>query len=109
MVSILDPLFFSVQTISLSIVSFPHYFLQATGHLAEQLKTREYIVARITSITERVVDQKVRIPTKHSIIVLIYRRHNRTLLVIRTGLEKVLNIICSKLKIGRSWAKINGG
>ncbi|KAI9507608.1 putative peripheral membrane protein [Russula earlei] len=39
-------------------VSFPHYFLQATGHLAEQLKSREWIVARITSITERVVDQK---------------------------------------------------
>ncbi|KAJ7802672.1 putative peripheral membrane protein [Mycena olivaceomarginata] len=37
-------------------LSFPHYFLQATGHLAEQLKTREWIVARITSITERVVD-----------------------------------------------------
>ncbi|TFK25285.1 hypothetical protein FA15DRAFT_668655 [Coprinopsis marcescibilis] len=37
-------------------VSFPHYFLQATGHLAEQLKTREWIVARITSITERVVN-----------------------------------------------------
>ncbi|TFY62704.1 hypothetical protein EVJ58_g3689 [Rhodofomes roseus] len=40
------------------LVSFPHYFLQATGHLAEQLKTREWIVARITSITERVVDHK---------------------------------------------------
>ncbi|KLO14405.1 hypothetical protein SCHPADRAFT_914912 [Schizopora paradoxa] len=39
-------------------VSFPHYFLQATGRLAEQLKTREWIVARITSITERVVDHK---------------------------------------------------
>ncbi|EIW55097.1 uncharacterized protein TRAVEDRAFT_172756 [Trametes versicolor FP-101664 SS1] len=39
-------------------VSFPHYFLQATGHLAEQLKTREWIVARITSITEQVVDSK---------------------------------------------------
>lgn len=37
-------------------VSFPHYFLQATGHLGEQLKSREWIVARITSITERVVD-----------------------------------------------------
>ncbi|KAK0192988.1 putative peripheral membrane protein [Armillaria mellea] len=37
-------------------VFFPHYFLQAYGHLAEQLKTREWIVARITSITERVVD-----------------------------------------------------
>ncbi|TCD71903.1 oligomeric, coiled-coil, peripheral membrane protein [Steccherinum ochraceum] len=39
-------------------VSFPHYFLQATGHLAEQLKTREWIVARITSLTERVVDHR---------------------------------------------------
>ncbi|KAF6744689.1 hypothetical protein DFP72DRAFT_825267 [Ephemerocybe angulata] len=39
-------------------VSFPHYFLQATGHLAEQLRTREWIVARITYIAERVVDQK---------------------------------------------------
>ncbi|PPR01236.1 hypothetical protein CVT24_006000 [Panaeolus cyanescens] len=39
-------------------VSFPHYFLQATGHLADQLKSREWIVARIMSITERVVDQK---------------------------------------------------
>lgn len=35
-------------------VSFPHYFLQVTGRLAEQLKTREWIVARITSILERV-------------------------------------------------------
>ncbi|KAG2117345.1 putative peripheral membrane protein [Suillus discolor] len=39
-------------------VSFPHYFLLATGHLGEQLKTREWIVARITSITERIVDSK---------------------------------------------------
>lgn len=40
-------------------VSFPHYFLNATGRLADQLKTREWIVARITSITERVVDARV--------------------------------------------------
>ncbi|KZT23676.1 hypothetical protein NEOLEDRAFT_1136168 [Neolentinus lepideus HHB14362 ss-1] len=39
-------------------VSFPHYFLNATGHLAEQLKSREWIVARITSIMERVVDHR---------------------------------------------------
>ncbi|KAG5636476.1 hypothetical protein H0H81_007894 [Sphagnurus paluster] len=39
-------------------VSFPHYFLQASGHLAEQLKIREWIVARITSITERIVDHQ---------------------------------------------------
>ncbi|KAG8902194.1 oligomeric, coiled-coil, peripheral membrane protein [Tulasnella sp. 403] len=39
-------------------VSFPHYFLKAEGHLAEQLKTREWVVARITSITERVVDHR---------------------------------------------------
>lgn len=41
------------------LVSFPHYFLSAKGHLAEQLKTREWIVARITLITERVVDHRV--------------------------------------------------
>ncbi|KAJ7909637.1 putative peripheral membrane protein [Mycena leptocephala] len=46
-------------------VSFPHYFLQATGHLAEQLKTREWIVARITSITERVVDHNSQDPTSN--------------------------------------------
>ncbi|EDR03844.1 uncharacterized protein LACBIDRAFT_306572 [Laccaria bicolor S238N-H82] len=40
------------------VVSFPHYFLQATGHLAERLKTREWIVAWITSITEWVVNQQ---------------------------------------------------
>ena len=45
----------------LAPVSFPHYFLQATGHLAEQLKTREWVVARITLITERVVDHRVRL------------------------------------------------
>lgn len=39
-------------------VSFPHYFLQANDHLAEQLKSREWIVARITSIVERVVDHQ---------------------------------------------------
>ncbi|KDQ06894.1 hypothetical protein BOTBODRAFT_192771 [Botryobasidium botryosum FD-172 SS1] len=39
-------------------VSFPHYFLQATGNLAEQLKTREWVVARIISITEHVANQR---------------------------------------------------
>ncbi|KAN0130276.1 Autophagy-related protein 11 domain containing protein [Lactarius tabidus] len=37
-------------------VSFPHYFLQPPDHLNEQLQTREWVVARITSIVERVVD-----------------------------------------------------
>ncbi|GJJ14937.1 hypothetical protein Clacol_009207 [Clathrus columnatus] len=37
-------------------VSFPHYFLSVNKHLAEQLKTREWIVARITSITEQIVN-----------------------------------------------------
>lgn len=40
------------------VVSFPHYFLHATGVLAEQLKTKEWIVARITTITDRVADSK---------------------------------------------------
>ena len=42
-------------------VSFPHYFLQVPEHLKEQLQTREWAVARITSILERVVDPNVRI------------------------------------------------
>jgi len=38
-------------------ISFPHYFSQVTGNpLAEQLKTREWFLARITSILERVVE-----------------------------------------------------
>ena len=41
-------------------VSFPHYFLQASGFIAEQTKTREWIVARITSILERVAEPNVR-------------------------------------------------
>ncbi|GAA5870633.1 hypothetical protein JCM3774_001708 [Rhodotorula dairenensis] len=39
-------------------VSFPHHFLSATGVIAEQMKTREWIVARITAMTEKVVDSK---------------------------------------------------
>ncbi|KAH7099705.1 hypothetical protein BKA62DRAFT_283781 [Auriculariales sp. MPI-PUGE-AT-0066] len=39
-------------------VSFPHYFLKPSGHIAEQIKSREWIVARITSITERIVNSK---------------------------------------------------
>ncbi|KAG0667117.1 oligomeric, coiled-coil, peripheral membrane protein [Rhodotorula mucilaginosa] len=39
-------------------VSFPHHFLSATGVIAEQMKTREWIVARITAMTEKVVDAK---------------------------------------------------
>ncbi|KAF8267645.1 autophagy-related protein 11-domain-containing protein [Lactarius quietus] len=37
-------------------VSFPHYCLLENGSFTEQLKTREWLVARITSILERVVD-----------------------------------------------------
>ncbi|KAI5474197.1 hypothetical protein MNV49_003971 [Pseudohyphozyma bogoriensis] len=40
-------------------VSFPHHFLAATTPtIREQMKTREWIVARITSLTETVVDVK---------------------------------------------------
>ncbi|KAF8314918.1 hypothetical protein DL93DRAFT_2079518 [Clavulina sp. PMI_390] len=39
-------------------VSFPHYFLKSTPQVAAQLETREWIVARITSISERVVDHR---------------------------------------------------
>jgi chromosome segregation ATPase len=36
-------------------ISFPHFFLNAKGPLAEQLRTKEWIVARITTITDCVV------------------------------------------------------
>ncbi|SJX63570.1 related to ATG11-required for mitophagy [Sporisorium reilianum f. sp. reilianum] len=36
-------------------ISFPHFFLNAKGTLAEQLRTKEWIVARITSINNKVV------------------------------------------------------
>ena len=46
-------------------VSFPHYFLKPTPQIAAQLKNREWIVARITSITESVVDSRVRNRVSH--------------------------------------------
>ncbi|KAF9182739.1 oligomeric, coiled-coil, peripheral membrane protein [Haplosporangium sp. Z 11] len=39
-------------------INFPHYFLQMTPTMTNQLKNREWIVARITSIAERVVDKR---------------------------------------------------
>jgi hypothetical protein len=35
-------------------ISFPHFFLNARGALANQLRTKEWIVARITRIEERI-------------------------------------------------------
>jgi autophagy-related protein 11 len=40
-------------------VAYPHYFLQPTGAIADQLKAREWIVARITSITEKIANSQV--------------------------------------------------
>lgn len=39
-------------------INFPHYFLQMTPTMANQLRNREWIVARITSITEAIVDKR---------------------------------------------------
>lgn len=39
-------------------INFPHYFLQMTPTMASQLRNREWIVARITSITEAIVDKR---------------------------------------------------
>ncbi|KAM0750493.1 hypothetical protein T439DRAFT_326457 [Meredithblackwellia eburnea MCA 4105] len=39
-------------------VSSPHHFLAATGIISEQMKSREWIVARITNLTEKVADVK---------------------------------------------------
>lgn len=48
-------------------VSFPHHFLSATGIISDQMKSREWIVARITNLTEKVADVKVRtlLPLPH--------------------------------------------
>ncbi|KAK3809672.1 MAG: hypothetical protein J3R72DRAFT_428265 [Linnemannia gamsii] len=40
-------------------INFPHYFLQMTPSMSNQLRSREWIVARITSITEAVVDKRL--------------------------------------------------
>ena len=53
-------------------VSFPHHFLSATGVIAEQMKTREWIVARITAMTEKVVDAKVS-PSSQTFVVTLER------------------------------------
>ncbi|KAK3814483.1 MAG: hypothetical protein J3Q66DRAFT_442095 [Benniella sp.] len=40
-------------------INFPHYFLQMTPAMSTQLRNREWIVARINSITEAVVDKRL--------------------------------------------------
>ncbi|KAF9159474.1 oligomeric, coiled-coil, peripheral membrane protein [Actinomortierella ambigua] len=40
-------------------INSPHYFLQMTPSMAAQIKNREWIVARIHSITEAVVDRRL--------------------------------------------------
>ncbi|KAG0298760.1 oligomeric, coiled-coil, peripheral membrane protein [Linnemannia gamsii] len=40
-------------------INFPHYFLQMTPSMSNQLRNREWIVARITSITEAIVDKRL--------------------------------------------------
>lgn len=44
-------------------VNFPHYFLKTSTKLSEYLLTREYHLARITSISEKTVtaDKEVRL------------------------------------------------
>ncbi|PLW08793.1 hypothetical protein PCASD_23065 [Puccinia coronata f. sp. avenae] len=39
-------------------VSFPHYFLQVSENVAPIIKSREWLVARIVSLTEKMVDPK---------------------------------------------------
>lgn len=85
-------------------VSFPHYFLLATGHLAEQLKTREWIVARITSITERVVDQRVKINVRQSSRVSFYFRRIQP--VIRMVWVTASNTTCWRSRTGLNLAKL---
>lgn len=87
---------------SFRTVSFPHYFLNATGRLAEQLKTREWIVARITSLTERVVDSNVRSGLCKFDIMLTYLLCRRTLLPTLMALVTAQSTIFWKLRTGRN-------
>jgi hypothetical protein len=71
----------------IDVVSFPHYFLQATERLAEQLKTREWIVARITSITERIVNRDVRLSSFIlSTIVLLFILSSKSICLLLSDL-----------------------
>ncbi|KAG0212821.1 oligomeric, coiled-coil, peripheral membrane protein [Mortierella sp. GBA30] len=45
-------------------INFPHYFLNMTPTMSNQLRNREWIVARITSITEAVVDKRLAAETE---------------------------------------------
>jgi autophagy-related protein 11 len=40
-------------------INAPHYFLKSTENIAAQMQSREWIVARIVSITEYVTDEAV--------------------------------------------------
>lgn len=40
-------------------INAPHFFLKPTDNIISQMSTREWIVARITSITENVVDYQI--------------------------------------------------
>lgn len=40
-------------------INAPHYFLKSTDNIAAQMQSREWIVARIVSITEYVTDETV--------------------------------------------------
>ena len=83
-------------------VSFPHYFLQVPEHLKEQLQTREWVVARITSILERVVDPNVRIVPTVVRFVFCLSPFIRIQRVIPMASETAsTGITCCKSRIGR--------
>ncbi|KAL4068500.1 autophagy-related protein 11-domain-containing protein [Scleroderma yunnanense] len=71
-------------------VSSPHQFLQATGHMEEQLKFREWALCRITTITERVVSRDVKTDPLSSLLILTL---TRTLAVSNMGWMTALNIM----------------
>jgi len=50
----------TISGVDLASVSAPNFFLKVTERLVEQLKMREYFVARIILMMERVVDTTVR-------------------------------------------------
>ncbi|KAF9905788.1 oligomeric, coiled-coil, peripheral membrane protein [Lobosporangium transversale] len=47
-------------------INFPHYFLDPSSTMVSQLRNREWIVARITSITEAIVDKRLEVAEENN-------------------------------------------
>ena len=85
--------------------SFPHYFLRdesASRSSCKYANTREWVVGRMTSILEHVVDPIVRIVRPVVWFVFCFSPFSRTQTVVPMPSQTVLGITCWRLRIGLS-------